>query len=308
MRRGYQVWMCVGLFVLGAPGIGYAQGDADDVGDATTPAVEDRTGDVPATAGAAAEGGEDVTVGEGAGTAPDASTPVEQDGEPAALPNPAGDVVNAGPMLGPGGRELRTDYPGTEEALRQRMETDRIRGVASGEVSSKEVYDLRVKELETRIDDLKDQVFRSKSRIVLLKETLLGNKLAGSKALIAHKDELGKGFKLKRMTYLLDGNAIRNERDKNGSLSEKKNFNVLDGPLGPGTHNLIVQLEYEGSSAIWGGGLTAKLERACKFSVEEGMVTVVEVVAFKDGNITNRSDQSSKLRCDISQTPIVEEK
>merc|ERR1712000_620024 len=80
-----------------------------------------------------------------------------------------GAPADGGPKVGPGGREMRTDYPGTEESLRERMETDRIQGVASGDVSSQEVYDLRVKELETRIDDLKDKVFRSKSRIVLLK-------------------------------------------------------------------------------------------------------------------------------------------
>ncbi len=239
MRRAYQVWSCVGLLMCAAPGVAFAQ-----EGDTTPPAAE---ADGAPTEEAGAEGtpaasGEPVTEGEQ--KTPDTTTPPAGD-QP-------GDVTNAGPVMGPGGREMRTDYPGTEEALRERMETDRIRGVASGEVSSKEVYDLRVKELETRIDDLKDQVFRSKSRIVLLKETLLGNKLAGSKALIAHKDELPKGFKLKRMTYLLDGNAIRNERDKNGSLSDKKDFNILDGPLGPGTHNLVIQLEYEGSSGIWG--------------------------------------------------------
>ncbi|MFU8806709.1 MAG: hypothetical protein ACNA8W_23070, partial [Bradymonadaceae bacterium] len=85
-------------------------------------------------------------------------------------------------VIGPGGTPLRTDYPGTEASLQPRMDTDRIEGLEFGEGGSAEAYDLRVKELETKIDDLKEKVFRSKSRIVLLKETVLSGNLAGSRA------------------------------------------------------------------------------------------------------------------------------
>lgn len=239
---------------------------------------------------AAAEGDTSPTEGE--------APPAEGDG--------AATEGDDGPKVGPGGRPLREDYPGTEEAMRESMETDRIEGVASGEKSSKEVYDLRVKELETRIDDLKDRVFRSKSRIVLLKETLLGNKLAGSKALIVHKDELGRSFRLKRMTYRLDGNPIRNEMDRDGSLAEKETIELFNGAIGPGTHNLIVQLEYQGNSAVFNyfEGYTFKLEKACKFSIEEGMATLVDVVVFKKGGANTSIEERPALRCDISKTEI----
>lgn len=202
---------------------------------------------------------------------------------------------------------MRTDYPGTEESLRERMETDRIQGVASGDVSSQEVYDLRVKELETRIDDLKDKVFRSKSRIVLLKETLLGNKIAGSKALIVQKNELGRRFKIKRMTYLLDGNVLRNEIDRDGSLSEKEQIELLNGAIGPGTHKLVVKIEFQGNAAVFGyfEGYDFTLERQCKFTVEEGMATLIDVVAYRDGGATKEVEKSPKIRCDISKTQVM---
>lgn len=218
-----------------------------------------------------------------------------------------GAPADGGPKVGPGGREMRTDYPGTEESLRERMETDRIQGVASGDVSSQEVYDLRVKELETRIDDLKDKVFRSKSRIVLLKETLLGNKIAGSKALIVQKNELGRRFKIKRMTYLLDGNVLRNEIDRDGSLSEKEQIELLNGAIGPGTHKLVVKIEFQGNAAVFGyfEGYDFTLERQCKFTVEEGMATLIDVVAYRDGGATKEVEKSPKIRCDISKTQVM---
>ena len=218
-----------------------------------------------------------------------------------------GAPADGGPKVGPGGREMRTDYPGTEESLRERMETDRIQGVASGDVSSQEVYDLRVKELETRIDDLKDKVFRSKSRIVLLKETLLGNKIAGSKALIVQKNELGRRFKIKRMTYLLDGNVLRNEIDRDGSLSEKEQIELLNGAIGPGTHKLVVKIEFQGNAAVFGyfEGYDFTLERQCKFPVEEGMATLIDVVAYREGGATKEVEKSPKIRCDISKTQVM---
>ena len=218
-----------------------------------------------------------------------------------------GAPADGGPKVGPGGREMRTDYPGTEESLRERMETDRIQGVASGDVSSQEVYDLRVKELETRIDDLKDKVFRSKSRIVLLKETLLGNKIAGSKALIVQKNELGRRFKIKRMTYLLDGNVLRNEIDRDGSFSEKEQIELLNGAIGPGTHKLVVKIEFQGNAAVFGyfEGYDFTLERQCKFTVEEGMATLIDVVAYREGGATKEVEKSPKIRCDISKTQVM---
>lgn len=212
-----------------------------------------------------------------------------------------------GDKTGPGGRPLREDYPGTDAAMRSRMETDRIQGVSSEEQDAGEVYDLRVKELETRIDDLKDKVFRSKSRIVLLKETLLGNRVAGSQARITYRNELGRRFELKRLTYILDGNPIRNQSNRGGELEGKDSIEVYNGAIGPGAHNLVIQLEYQGKASVFGyfGGYSFELQRACKFTVEEGIVTTVEGVAYKKGNATTSVEQRPGLRCDISKAEIL---
>lgn len=288
--------LCVGWTMCASQAFAQDVIDAEEVGEATRSDMQDRAGQVPNTAGEAAEGGEEVTSGgEAVDVTPGSKAPpAAQSGEP---------------VIGPGGRPLRTDYPGTEESLRERMETDRIQGIASGDSSSKEVYDLRVQELETRISDLKDQVFRSKSRIVLLKETLTGNKLAGSKVIITQKSEL-KSFKLKKMIVQLDGTTVRQELDRDGSLSDKESIEIYNGPLGPGTHSVVMQLEYQGVGKVFNyfDGYTTPLQKECKFTVEEGMVTAIDLVAYKEGNATTRSDQAAALKCDIQKSTLVEEK
>lgn len=291
MRRAYREIMFSGVMLAMVPGVAMAQEEpAQKEAPAEEPAAEEGVAEEGATPAATPDIKEAPSEGAPAGT----------------TPTPSADTPAAGAKIGPGGRPLRSDYPGTDEAMRERMETDRIQGVAAGDVSSKEVYDLRVKELETRIDDLKDQVFRSKSRIVLLKETLLGNKLAGSKALIVHKDELGKSFKLQRMTYILDGNPIRNELDRDGNLSEKKTVEIFNGAIGPGTHNLVVKLEYQGSAAVFNyfEGYNFEVSKSCKFTVEEGIATVIDVVSYRDGDVTTRIDESVAMRCDVSKTDV----
>lgn len=284
LRRSW-LGMIFGLITLGMPGVVLAQ--------ESEPAEE--------------EVSEELSEEEGADEAPAAEEGAEEEEGAADTAEPmAGEPAAEGGKVGPGGRPLRTDYPGTDEALRERMETDRIQGVAKGDVSSTEVYDLRVKELETRIDDLKDKVFRSKSRIVLLKETLLGDKVAGSKALITQKNELGRRFTIKRITYMLDGNVLRNELDRDGSLSEKKELELLSGAIGPGTHKLVAKIEFQGNAAVFGyfEGYEFELERQCRFTVEEGAVTVVDVVAFRGGGVNTSVDKSPELRCDISKADI----
>src|SRR6516162_5230303 len=45
-------------------------------------------------------------------------------------------------------------------------------------------YTVRLHDLERRVDELKEQIFRSKARLNLLKETVLHGVIAGSRAII----------------------------------------------------------------------------------------------------------------------------
>jgi hypothetical protein len=48
------------------------------------------------------------------------------------------------------------------------------------------------------VNDLKEQVFRVKARLNLLKETVLGGVIGASRCVIRHKNEMGNQFRLSR--------------------------------------------------------------------------------------------------------------
>ncbi len=204
--------------------------------------------------------------------------------------------------VGPGGRPLRTDYPGTDESLRSRMDTDRIEGLEIDPNQPQEAYTMRVKELETKIDDLKEKVFQSKTRIVLLRETLLSGNLAGARASIVHRSELGSAFKLRQATYSLDGTKVFGQVDNNGSLSDKNVFEVYNGGISPGNHTLSVSLRYQGSGYglfSYFDGYEFDIKSSCPFEAKEGRVVQVRATPFEAGDATTSKEQRPNFKCEV---------
>lgn len=225
---------------------------------------------------------------------------------------PAGDVAAAGqagqaagePATGPGGRPLRTDYPGKEEAKQPSMDTKRIEGVQFEEGNQPDdAYDMRIRELETKVDDLKEKVFQSKSRVVLLKETVLSGNLSGSRAIISHENVLGSGFNMRRALYSLDGSRIFNESDESGSLSERDQIELYNGSITPGNHNLSVLLEFQGSGYgvfSYMEGYKFKLKDSCQFKAPEGKNTLVRVRIVDRGGALASIEERPAIECIVS--------
>ncbi|MCA9668161.1 MAG: hypothetical protein KC503_21335, partial [Myxococcales bacterium] len=74
-------------------------------------------------------------------------------------------------------------------------------------------YNVRLKQLEARVNELKERIFRSKARLNLLKETVLHGVIAGSRAIIKHKNEMGSSFRLVKLVYAVDGAQIFSKTD-----------------------------------------------------------------------------------------------
>ena len=206
------------------------------------------------------------------------------------------------PVLGPGGKPLRTDYPGTEESLRSQMETNRVQGIPVDPERPEAAYGLQIKELETKIDDLKEKVFQSKTRIVLLRETLLSGNLAGSRAIIIHRNELGSAFDLRQAMYSLDGTRVFSEVDEDDSLADRTTFEVYNGAVTPGNHNLSIFLKYQGS----GYGLFSYFEgyewdtrSSCEFRAQEGKLTQVKVITYEKGGASTPVEDRFDIRCEV---------
>ena len=145
--------------------------------------------------------------------------------------------------------------------------------------------------LEKNVNELKEQIFRTKARLNLLKETVLGGVIGASRAIIHHKNEMGSSFRLIKAAYALDGVQIYAKADDSGALAEMQDFDVYNGAIQPGSHTLSVALTYQGN----GFGVFSYL-KGYKFNVKsshtfvagDSKTTNITVVGYEKGNITTQ--------------------
>lgn len=223
-----------------------------------------------------------------------------------AAPEPVSSVQQspaAGEVMGPGGRPLRTDYPGTPESLQARMKVAGVEGLQVDANEPGAAYGLRIRELETRIDDLKERVFQSKARIVLLRETLLSGNLAGARAVISHGNELGGTWKIEQAYYALDGTKLANRTDQDRDVKDRKSFQVYEGSVSPGSHSLNVLIKYRGTNVgifPYFKKYNGEVKTSCDFRAEEGKVARIHVSVYPQGGIAQTIEQRPQLKCEVN--------
>lgn len=160
-------------------------------------------------------------------------------------------------------------------------------------------YSVRLRDLEQRINELKEQIFRSKARLSLLAETVLKGVVAGAQATIVHENRMGASYKLVKAVYALDGAPIFNKADEAGGLSDREQFDVYNGSIVPGEHTLTVKLEYRGHGyGIFSylKGYRFKVRSNYTFNAPEGKRTTVRVVGYEKGGPTAPLEERPNVR------------
>jgi hypothetical protein len=156
-------------------------------------------------------------------------------------------------------------------------------------------YTVRLRALERNVNDLKEQVFRTRARLNLLKETVLGGVIGASRCVIKHKNDMGASFRLIKAVYALDGVQIFNKADDTGRLSEMTEFDVYNGAIQPGNHTLSVQFVYQGYGFgvfSYLKGYKFKASSSHTFVAADNKATIVLVVGYEKGGMsTNMEDK-----------------
>jgi hypothetical protein len=167
-----------------------------------------------------------------------------------------------------------------------------------------EAFTTRVKTLEEQVVDLKEKIFRTKARLLLLQETVLGGDLSsGARAIILHRNEMGSQFVLESVAYALDGAPIYTKVDDNGDLDKREEFELFNGRIVPGNHQIAVRMVYRGHGyGIFSylEGYKFKLQSNQTFNAEGGKVTTVKVVGYEKGGITADIKDKPSIRYDIN--------
>lgn len=163
-------------------------------------------------------------------------------------------------------------------------------------------YTVKLRSLEERVNDLKERVFRSKARLILLRETVLNGAISGAKAVILHRNEMGSSFTLEQAGYALDGAPLLNKTNTNGNLDEQEQIELFNGSIVPGNHNLSVFLLYRGNGYgvfSYLRGYTFRIQSSHAFTAEEGKITTVKAVAYEKGGFTTDLKDRPAIRYDV---------
>lgn len=189
--------------------------------------------------------------------------------------------------------------------------------------------DVRMKALESEVDVLKERIFKSKARLLLLQETVLHGATAGAIAKVRFKNEMGGSYRLESMTWVLDGQTIYSEAagiapatppvpgdavpagvgspaipaPVSASLAERKELSLFDGAIVPGSHNLAVTLVYRGSGYqvfSYLEGYKFTVQSSYSFQVEEGKTTDLEVTSYEKDGLTTAYEDRPDVRFTVS--------
>ena len=162
---------------------------------------------------------------------------------------------------------------------------------------------IRMRRLEERTQALKERTWQLKARIQMLKEQMLGGGV-GAQALITHDNQMGSSFRLIKLVYTLDGTQVLTQTDDAAdTLYKVKSFDVLNGPIAPGEHNLTMVATYRGH----GYGVFEYLQKftftarnTSRFSASEGKVVKVDCRGFeKSPSIP--MEKRSAIECNVSE-------
>lgn len=160
-------------------------------------------------------------------------------------------------------------------------------------------YSVRLRDLEQRVNELKEQIFRSKARLSLLAETVLEGAVVGSQALIVHEDRMSSSFRLVKMVVALDGAPIFSKEDEENGIADGGEIPIFDGSIVPGEHTLTVNLEYRGHGYgmfNYLKGYRFKVRSTYSFTAPEGRGVTVRIQNYEQGGPATPLEERPGIR------------
>jgi hypothetical protein len=154
--------------------------------------------------------------------------------------------------------------------------------------------------------DLKEKIYRTKARLLLLQESVMGGDLtSGARAVLFHRNEMGGQFYLESVAYALDGAPVFTKTDVDGDLDKQQELEVFNGRIVPGQHQIAVRLIYRGHGFgvfSYLEGYKFKVQSSYTFNAEPGKLTQVKIVGYEKGGLTADIKDKPAVRYDIEVT------
>lgn len=166
----------------------------------------------------------------------------------------------------------------------------------------------RLREIGNQVDTLKEDTFATKSRLLLLRESVLRRSIAGSKIVVVHENDIGAEFELVQVHYGLD-RETRWSRGPvtDGSLDGMDATVVIDERLVPGAHLLSVSMVLKGRP--WGiftymEGYTVTVQASHSFTAEEGIAHEIVVRLTENDGFFTSIEERPTITFEASTQPL----
>jgi hypothetical protein len=159
-------------------------------------------------------------------------------------------------------------------------------------------YVVRLRDLEQRVDELKEQIRRSHTRLSLLSDTILSGGVGGARADIRFKNDLSSAFRLIRLLVVLDGAVQYNKQDDTGALAAQGEIPIFSGSIPSGDHTLQVLVELRGHGYgvfSYLRGYTFSFKSQHSFTVTDGKAIALEATLYEHGGVTTPLEQRPKV-------------
>jgi hypothetical protein len=169
-------------------------------------------------------------------------------------------------------------------------------------------YDIRLRQLRERVEDLKGRVFDSKTKLMLLREQILQNLIVEARASIVHVNDTSSALILEEVLYFLDNEKIYYQSNRDGALESKKEFSVYSGSVSPGNHLLNVEMVYRGNGKVFTylSGYVFRVKSSFPFFATKGREVRIKSVAYERGGAAARLEDRPSIRFEMQQQKVVE--
>lgn len=161
-------------------------------------------------------------------------------------------------------------------------------------------YSIRLRDLEQRIDDLKEQIRRSHTRLSLLSDTILaGGGGGGSRAIIKFNNDISTAWRVSKLLIVLDGTVQYSKTDQQGVIADAGEIPVFTGTIPPGAHTVQVLVNLTGTGFgvfSYLKGYKYEIRSDYSFTSLEGKTTNIQVVSFEKGGATARFEERPAVR------------
>jgi len=157
--------------------------------------------------------------------------------------------------------------------------------------------------LEARIDAIESRIVDAAGEVDLLTDTAVTGRVGRTYADIVHRNELGGGYRLQSIRYVMDGRVLFEESPDDPVRSRKlETVPLYRGAIAPGEHLIEVTARVRsGTFGVFSYAEAYKFEVQSKYvlDVREGRLNKLSVVFHQKPDVTLSAEERLGVRYDL---------